>query len=230
MQQLGYEAWIYLLWWLLLFGVLSVFLLKASGFSPSLFLNLTLKSFIFWQSRKIDHLLLVIFFPFHPCSGGRLRFMFRCLRFLRFHAPTPTLITLQTSLKRINFSGSSRWIISGVHIVCDYCSVTPDADPGLCAALYVWEECGHSFSLQIPQFLTCETQFFSSKKEQFTQIMGHYLLTPMQMEGQVKLCCPQNISAASRQNGVYRILLNNSGPQDECQALWCTLAQKDSLA
>lgn len=89
--------------------------------------------------------------------------MFRCLRFLHFHAPTPTLITLQTSLKRINFSGSSRWIISGVHIVCDYCSVTPDADPGLCAALYVWEECGHSFSLQIPQFLTCKTQFFNLK-------------------------------------------------------------------
>lgn len=89
--------------------------------------------------------------------------MFRCLRFLHFHAPTPTLITLQTSLKRINFSGSSRWIISGVHIVCDYCSVTPDADPGLCAALYVWEECGHSFSLRIPQFLTCKTQFFSLK-------------------------------------------------------------------
>lgn len=72
----------------------------------------------------------------HPCLpwGSRLQFMFRCLRFLHFHAPTPALITLQTSLKWINFlnSGSSPWNISRVHIVCDYCSVTPDADPALC--------------------------------------------------------------------------------------------------
>lgn len=71
--------------------------------------------------------------PFLRCGSG-LRFVFRCLRFLHLHAPTPALITLQTSLKWINFliSGSSPWIISRVHIVCDYCSVTPDADPELC--------------------------------------------------------------------------------------------------
>ncbi len=87
---------------------------------------------------------------FHPClyPRWRLRFMFSCLWFLHFHALTPTVITLQTSLKWINFSQSGRWTISCVHIVCDYCSVTPDADPGLCAVLFIWEECRH-ISLQI---------------------------------------------------------------------------------
>lgn len=121
-------------------------------------MNVTLQSFTFvLQSWKliINHLYFSPFL-FTPISrpGPRLRFMFRCLRFLHFHAPTPALIALQTSLKRINFliSGSSRGIISRVRIVCDYCSVTPDADPGLCAALYVWEECRRVSSLQIPLF------------------------------------------------------------------------------
>ena len=78
--------------------------------------------------------------------------MFRCLAFSR--SDTPALIALQTSLKWINIliSGSSRGIISRVHIVCDYCSVTPDADPGLCTAPCVWGGCRPASSLQIPLF------------------------------------------------------------------------------
>lgn len=153
-----------------IFCLISVFLQRAWDCFPLILINWSLQSFMLRQSRKltINWLRLLHLyhtwsaFPFHPCLclRWRLWFMFRCLWFLHFHALTPTVITLQTSLKWINFSGSSCWIISCVHFVCDYCSVTPDADPRLCAVLYVWEECRHIFSIQIPQFERTRLSFY----------------------------------------------------------------------
>lgn len=81
--------------------------------------------------------------------------------FFRFHAPTPALIVLQKSLKWINFSGSGCWIIAHVHVVCDYCSVTPDADPGLHTVPHVCEECGHVSSGRFLNFNMRHTFVFS---------------------------------------------------------------------
>lgn len=83
------------------------------------------------------------------------------------------------SLKWIHFSRSSRWIISHVHIVCDYCSVTPDADPGLCAVpecrMNV-EECRHILSHQILLFqrTTLIVSLFKSSVLQHWGIMLHH--------------------------------------------------------
>lgn len=90
-----------------------------------------------------------------------LWFIFMCVWFLHFHAPTPALIVLQKSLKWINFSGSGCWIMAHVHVVCDYCSVTPDADPGLHAVPHVCEECGHVLSGRFLNFNTQHTFIFS---------------------------------------------------------------------
>lgn len=57
------------------------------------------------------------------CQCGFAACRHDCLKFPHFHAPTPTLIALQKS---------SQWrrITACVHVVCDYCSVTPEANPG----------------------------------------------------------------------------------------------------
>lgn len=47
-----------------------------------------------------------------------LRFIVMCVWFLRFHAPTPTLIALQRSLKWINFTVSGCYELQPVFMLC----------------------------------------------------------------------------------------------------------------